>query len=205
MNNVYFLVLLIFILGCSEEDNSPRIDPPNEIGFQIEQRNSNNDFISNAENIEIQYKSSRWGLNVDGEIRLTREVMFNVGLENGETIEFGFWFMKNETSENDLTLRGEDLDNEDRSWDYVSTDAELKRFYQDFDEARLLVNYNVMFHNESNENFEVISIEQATVNGEHKSFVTIEFSGIAFGWYDPTGEFQEVYEITDGVFKGIIE
>ena len=104
-----------------------------------------------------------------------------------------------------MILEDEDLHPWERNWDYSSFEIEATNFYQGFYETRVLINGNVIFYQQGNDNFNIVRIEKAIINGEEKSYVTINFNGKAFGWYDPSGEFQEVYEIINGIFKGVIE
>ena len=93
----------------------------------------------------------------------------------------------------------------ERNWDYKFFENEVNNFYNNFDEARVVINNNVIFHLHNNDNFNIENIEKVVANGLEKSLVKIKFSGLAYGWYDPNGEYQEVYKITDGTYKGIIE
>jgi hypothetical protein len=43
------------------------------------------------------------------------------------------------------------------------------------------------------------------VDGIEKNYITMNFTGPAFGAFDPTGEYQEVYTLTNGIFKGVME
>lgn len=203
--NFLLSISILWVFGCSQEDQISVIDPSNQISGQVEQLNSDDDFKTAIKSFETKFKSAGWQLNSDGKIALTREILFDVVLENNQSVELGFWFVKYETDDNDLILQDEHLNYWERSWDYSTTEAERKNFFQEFDEARVMINANVIFHHESNENFRVESVEPAQVDGEEKSYITIKFNGDAYGWYDPSGAYQEVYKLTDGVFKGIIE
>jgi hypothetical protein len=191
--------------GCSEEDPVLITDNSTEITFQIEQMNSENDFITTTKGFVPKLKSSGWRLNSDGKTQLTREIVFDVELQNGESVEFGFWFIKYETNAINLILEDEDFIYWERNWDYAATETERTNFFQEFDEARVLINSNGIFHNGANYSFIVESVKPTIINGEEKSYITIKFHGDAYGWYDPTGEYQEVYKLTNGVFKGVIE
>jgi len=203
----YFLFLTITILahGCSQEDSLLITNSPNQLSFQVEKLNSDDNFNTSVKSFESKVKSAGWKLNPDGKIQLTREIVFEVKLENGQSVEFGFWFIKYETDENTLILMDENLNYRERNWDYVSTEVEESNFFQEFDEARVMINANVIFHHETNENFKIESIEPTAIDGKEKSYITINFHGVAYGYYDPTGEYAEVYKLTNGIFKGVIE
>lgn len=205
-DSLFFMTFLL--IGCADESPSPITNLPSEVSFQLEQLNTNNDLVTystQVKNFRTKHKSSGWRLNGDGKIQLTREIMFDLELNNGDSVEFGFWFIKYENNKENLVLADEELYYGERDWDYLSTETEITNFYKGFDEARILINSNVIFHKSPNENFQIVSVEEGVENGETKSFVTIQFEGTAFGFYDPNGEYQEVFKFTDGVFKGVIE
>lgn len=203
---VYFLAVIICLLfGCKKKDPALKTNPPYEISAQIEQLNSDDDFFSSVESVTVKFKRSGWLENVDGSVDLLQELMFDMELENGKELTFGFWFRKIETDTNLLVLMDEDISYWERKWDYMETGVEASNFYEGFDEARVLINNNVTFHEQNNSTFNIVEVMPVLVDGEEKSYVTIEFEGTAFGWYDPNGEHQEVYSITNGIFRGVIE
>lgn len=205
-NPVTFLFFCLLIaVGCSEKEVSPIINPSLEIELDIEKSNSDNNYTSKAVEISTKSKSSGWQVSNDGIAQLTREIMFDLTLENGEKLEFGFWLIKYETDTSLLDLIDADLYYRARRWNYKSLEDEKEKFYGEFDEARVLVNSNVIFYEKPDQGFEVSSVKSATIDGESKSYLTIRFSGTAFGWYDPEGAYQEVYSLNNGVFSGAIE
>lgn len=199
------LMILLILVSCSKGGRSKLVDPSNEVTFQIQKIKEGDSFTTSIASFEISNRSAGWNMKHDGRIQLTREIEIDLKLENGYTIDFGFWFIKYEDNADDLILEDEDLYPGKRNWDYISTEDERKNFYQDFDEARVILNYNYIFNKEINSNFEVISVQPAIIDGKEKSFVTINFEGEAYGLYDPTGEFQGIYQITNGIFRGVIE
>lgn len=193
------------LYACQTDEVSPKINPVDEISLEIEKTNAESNFKSRAAALSFTGKSSGWRLNGDGKVQLTREVKFDLELENGEVLAFGLWFIKYEQNKELLVLEDENLNSWERSWDYKSFEDDLTSFYKGFDEARVMINNNVIFHNQTNDSFIIERVEKATVDGLEKSYVTIKFNGTAFGWYDPNGEYQEVYKLTDGTFKGVLE
>ena len=194
-------------LGC-EKDVAPVInDPNNKISFQIEKSNSNSnsDYSSTAVQATATRKSSEWWHDSDSTIRLSRRATFDVTLENGEVLMFSIRLVKIEPKEELLILMDENLNYWLRNWDYTSFETKRTNFYYEFDYVFVEINYNVITHGRGDNTFRIIRVERANVNGVDKPYVTIKFEGEAFGWYDPTGEHSEVYKITNGVFKGVIE
>ncbi len=202
---VYIITFVVILNGCSQKCVLPAEDTSPQITFQVEKINSDQGFVTSTKSISLKSKTSGWRLDTEGKIYLTREVMYDLLLENGEEIEFGIWFTKQENDLNLLILENEDQNFWERNWDYVSIEEEAINFYQGFDESRIMINNNVIFHQQVNDNFNIISVESVEVDGQEKSLLTLSFSGEAFGYYDPKGEYQEVYKILNGVFKGVIE
>ena len=197
--------ILAALHACSSEETSMIINPKDEVNFQVEQSNTSTDFNSQAQQLTSKEKSSSWRHSANGKITLTKEVSFDLTLENGTQMSFGFWFIKHEANTALLILDDEGASSWGRNWNYSSTELEAEHFYQGFDEARVLINGNVIFHDSMNDHFDVAKVEPAIVDGEEKSYVTISFDGEAFGFYDPLGEYQAVYNISNGEFRGIIE
>lgn len=121
--------------------------------------------------------------------------------KNTALLKITYEYIKNDQ----LILMDKDSSTLDRNWDYLTAEVKIANFYQNFDEARVLINNNVTFHSEMNDAFKILKAETVTDNSQEKTYLTIEFNGMAYGWYDPKGEYQEVYEVIDGVFSGMIE
>lgn len=208
-NVIKFIFTVIFVAFYSchsdDDDTTPIADPTFEINLQMERTNSDTNFTSTVKKSTMKSKSAGWQVNADGKTQLTREIMFDLELENGETVAAGFWFLKYETNQELLILKDENLSQSERNWDYASLEAEAENFYRGFDRARVYVNNNVTFHTQTSENFNIINVEKTMVNGAEKSLVTLKVNGEAYGWYDPKGKSQEVYKIANGTFSGVIE
>ena len=67
------------------------------------------------------------------------------------------------------------------------------------------VNNNVIIVKPWSDNFKIVKIDKVTLDGIEKSRLIISFNGYLYGWFDPIGIHQEVYKLTNGVFKGVIE
>lgn len=197
------ILLLGCCLGC-EKDEKIMLEPNLSLSFEIEQSNSDHDFIANAETILKENRRSGWRYYSIDSAMIIQEITFNVLLSIGDSIEFGFWFIKYEKSEY-LNLENDSPGFWERNWDYKDFEIESQNFYNNFDEARVLVNNNVISHQDTNADFKIEKVEELVIQGVKKSYIEVSFSGTAHGWFDPSGEFQEVYKITNGHLKGVLE
>ncbi|WP_242926599.1 hypothetical protein [Pontibacter vulgaris] len=199
------LLTIIGLSGCNENEVSPTLEDNGDISFEIERTNSTKNYSTSAKQATISHAESGWQLMGNGEIQLSRGITFDVELENGDTLQLGLHFYKNETNPGLLILQDQDSLHWNRRWKYTSAKLEADNFYSDFDGARVLVNNtNVIFNDVINDNFR-INVEKALVNNHEQNVLTINFAGTAYGWYDPTGEYWEVYKIKNGKFSGVVE
>ncbi|MFA5328936.1 MAG: hypothetical protein WC384_14180 [Prolixibacteraceae bacterium] len=205
------ILLLMMLIGCSKENNSNIISNPSaEITLNIEKSNSENNYLSKAKNVFNINKSSKWVGSSDtlsqpnDSVFISRGKRFRLELENGDTIEIEISFQKRELKEL-LYLKDNVLPVYLREWDYKRFEDEESLFYKNFDEARIDFGSNGLYFLKQNENFKIVNVQKAFETGLEKSYIEINFSGIAYGWYDPRGEFAPVYTITNGHFKGILE
>lgn len=201
--NILSLILFALALLSCEKENNLEPNPNTIIEFQVEQKNSNNDFISNVEKILNITKNSRWDYSLDTVI-LIKEINIDLLLTNDDTLNFGLWFLKYD-NRNLVNLYADTLIYTGKDWDYIDFDNEVNNFYKNFNEARVLINNNVFFHHEISPDFKILSIDEIFIEGKNKSLIEISFEGTAYGWYDPHGEYKEFYKIKNGFFKGIIE
>jgi len=216
---IYFITLTCLITGCKKKDNTI-IDPSTEISFSIEKTNSDKDYGSEIQRFSLKQKSERWSLNTFEELsHLSREIIYDVELQNGETIVFGFDFKKGDSCIDDQSMRcpinKEEVILEEtnsshlsglrgKKWNYIDTQVEIDNFYKTC-ALNILIDNNVIFSNFNSENVQLIKLEKAIVEGEEKTYAEFNFEGTAFGWFDPDGKFSPVYHITNGSFKGILE
>lgn len=199
---ISLLTIGLIFISCASNEDSAIINPPDGISFQIEKTNSTNNYISNSKVAILNRKSSFWSKDHQGELHsINKEIHYDLTLENGETIDFGLWFGKNDPNIDLLIL--DNTSDSGLSWDYISSQTESVDFYQNSD-LRVLVDNNVIFLGNTNTS-NLITVETIIVNGEEKNHLTINFNGSARGWYDPNGEYQSVYNITNGVFRGVVE
>ncbi|MEM6800597.1 MAG: hypothetical protein AAF696_04285 [Bacteroidota bacterium] len=200
------LISLLFLsFACEREEIGPIQNPAYQLNAIVEVINSQNDYTANIQSIKEERKTRGWTINREGQIYLNKQIHFEVVLDNQDTLHMGFWFTKYEDNRDLLILEDEDKRYWERNWAYKSLEDEAAFFYADFDNAQVTIENNVSFHEGPNENFRVTKIEEAIVNGENKNLVHLSFQGLAFGWYDPDGRFQEVYKFLDGKFSGVIE
>lgn len=203
----YIIVIVIGFLtiSCSKNDEDHvKIDPDNEIAFQVELINSNENFISQAKIATVKHKSSGWRLTNDDKIDLSRGVSFDLELENGKILEFRLGFQKRGVNKELLILEDENLNHWKRNWDYKSFESEANNLYQELEIFQIQIDGRYLTVNSANANFNFVSSERAIVNGEEKTYITLNFEGDAFGAYDPDGQWG-VYKIKSGTFKGVIE
>jgi len=201
---ILIILATVLLCGCEKDDDTNTVTPVTAISFEVEQSNSSNDYTSSVKSASLRLKKQDWRLHHDGKTQLEQSIFYDVTLENGEVLDFGFWFIKYEKDASELMLEPDSSDQLNEKWDYISTEVEASNFYKGFDEARVLINSNVIYHTQVNDGFEV-DVEKVTVEGEEKSYVTINFDGTAYGFYDPEGESQEVFAFKNGFFRGVIE
>ncbi len=200
---LFFSLLLI---SCSKNDDSADVSNKSQVLFTIEKQNSSSNYLSNVHSFELKSKSSHWRKTAQGEMaRITKEVLYNVTLENGEVVEFGLWFSKMDVNKDLLILDTNDPSvYEGSSWDYFSSSVEFQDFYQNCD-IRIMLNDNVIFTNPKSDSLNIINIETIWVDSDEKSLLHIEFEGSAREFFDPNGIHQPYYDLTNGFYKGIVE
>lgn len=191
-------------MSCEEEKNEPAAIT--EINFDITRSNSDNNYSSSAEKIVGPIrKESRFHYGIDS-VELIQEISFDILLENNDTLSFGFWLIKREDRQLINLGPYDPVYNRGEEWDYINFSDEVENFYYDFKEARILLNNNVIFQIGSSDNlFKVVNAREVLIEGEKKTYLEVNFEGTAYGWYDPSGIAQEVFKISKGVFKGVIE
>ena len=210
MKNLTFL-FLVLLFGCSNKNDSNLIsDPKTEIFLNVQKTNSENDYSTSVRSVYYIDKSSGWINGVDTSGQLTDNVSVSISkrygliLENSDTIEMKIILRKIESKEllvlKDTTLPGTGI-----TWDYKNFEDKKSLFYEDFDEAVIDLGANGLDFSKPNENFKTVNVLKASEQGIEKSYVEINFAGIAYGWYDPSGEHMPVYTLKDGEFRGILE
>lgn len=208
MKKILTLVITGFLaFSCSKNDaNQIKIDPDNEISFQVKLINTDENFVSKAKSLKVKHKSAGWFRNDTGKIDLWRYIGFDLELENGKILELNFSYSKNEVDENLLLLEDEDLLYGRKNWDYKSFEIETSNFYKSFDSFSVGISNNGQYisYGQESLDFSFVNSEKVLLNGLEKSYITIEFQGDAYGLHDPDGT-SGVYKITNGTFKGVIE
>ncbi len=208
-NGIFFVIALasLFVLfGCEKDSDSPVHEGQADISFQIERTQSEDNYLSSVAKVISQKITTSWSERHANYLQLIREITMELELEDGRTIEFGIWMLKREADTEHIERTDLAAGEEGVLWDYRSSEVEAERFYRGFDEARILINQNnVMFVEPGHADFRISKVEPTTVDGRTVSELTIEFEGRAYGWYDPQGERQEIYEIAGGSFQGFLE
>jgi hypothetical protein len=203
-----FIIAGIFsalCMACHNNTEQPAPDHSPQLSFTVEKLNSDNNFISKAKKITRVQKGQYWSRYTyhTPSIYLSQRTIFDVELENGDTIQLGFMFLKKETIESHLILGDSILGGYGKQWKYKTGTLEATRFYNDFNEANIEVNYNIIFNDKQSTNFRVTSIKKTVIDGEDKNAISIEFCGNAFGAYDPEGKYT-IYRLSNGLFRGVL-
>lgn len=135
-----------------------------------------------------------------------KEAHYDVTLENGEMIKFTLTFKKFKVDKELLSLEPDStiFYHDGVNWDYISSEKEAEDFYRN-GTVNIFVNGNGIFTHPGNEYLNVLNIEPVIQNGVEKSYLTIDFHGVAKQFYDPHGTTNPVYELTNGRFQGVIE
>jgi hypothetical protein len=204
MKKIILLLLTgLFSVSCDNSYDDEIITPPDGVSFQIEKTNSTNNYITSTNIATLNQKSSNWSKFYSNNLEYIRKgIMYDLTLENGETITFGLEFIKDDPNSDLLILDG--TGNSGFNWDYLSSQTEVIDFYQNSDVSVHIGEYNVIWLGNTNES-NIVTVETILENGIEKSHITINFNGSARGYYDPNGEYMPVYNITNGVFRGVIE
>ncbi len=198
------MLLPLVILSCNKSERKIQIDSD---GFsaEIKRSNSSKNYKTTIEKADLNRKIAMWRMKEDGSIQLTKQVLYDVTLKNGQEVTMGFWFIAYETEAELLNLSGgEDDLAYHKTWSYVNPADEKAHFYEGFREARVEINSNVIYHSSTNEHF-TLDLKTTEDQGIEKNFVSIKFDGTAFGGYDPEGKYQEVFKIEKGRFEGFMD
>jgi len=209
---IFLISIACIIASCKKKDNT-LIDPPTEISFSIEKVNSDNNYTSETKQFSLNKKSERWRLNTfedSSRLSISREVKYNVELENGETIELGFWFGKSGgVNKDDVVLERVNDDEftfntSGNKWHYKDFEFELENFYRNNNDFRISINWNELLTSFNSKNVQLTKLEKAIVDGEEKVYAEFNFEGDIFSVFDPNKEF-EGYLLTNGSFKGVLD
>lgn len=188
-------ICFLFLYGCQEDVPLVLIDPEEELVFDIERSESVANFSSKAEKISLKSKSSSWRLKSNEEVELSREIIFDVELENEMKIDFGFKLIKSERNQDLLILEDEDLDWRERNWDYREYADKVNNFYNDLDDVQLLLDEKIILIHR----FNILEQKKALVYSEEKIYINAFFSG------GRVFSSSVNYQIRNGSFKGVIE
>lgn len=201
-------VVFVLINSCEKDEVSSEINSDFEVAFQIEKLNSSSNYTSEVKSANHKSTSRWWSQWADNKtVTLSSEVLFDLELENGETIEFGIWFLKTDENKDFVNLvKGQTLIDGQlqyyEDWNYNSITQETENFYKGFDEVRISIDNTIISTKIAYEDIEVTSVEQVMVNGEEKNLITIKFKGESLGAY--SGKNSAYFRISNGVFKGIL-
>jgi len=207
---IFCISLTCIFAGCKKEKNQ-LIDPPTFISFSIEKINSGNNFISETKQFSFKEKLERWNVDTTDELsRLSRDVIYDVELNNEEIVELRFNFYKREELNiEDLIL--EEQDNEESvfgekgyKWSYKNFDVEFENFYQIPENFKIEFGGYDVSTNSNIINVQDINLKKAIVNGEERVYADFNFEWEAFGAFDPNKEY-EGYIVTNESFKGLID
>ncbi|WP_235292322.1 hypothetical protein [Portibacter lacus] len=187
----FLAILFVVLFSSCEKKTLPVTEEFPSITFQVEFIKGNEGYKSEVKSFNNRREHLHWAENHDGTYGVFREVTYDIILENGEEMEFGFMLLKNNVNK-DLLIVEDWSVTADKSWEFVSFEDEKTNFFENYDEARILIGYNVIFYKSANEDFNVIEVDSKIENGVKTSYAKIEFQGSARGFYDPeatSGEF----------------
>lgn len=202
-NLVSLLIISLITMACDSNQNTEIINPPDGVSFQIEKRNSTNNYITTTSSTSLEQKSSSWSKFQSNNLHhIQKSIQYDLTLTNGETIRFGLEFTKFDPNSDLLSLDG--TGNSGLNWDYISSQTEGIDFYKNCNLSVHIGEYNVIWLGNTNDT-NLVRVATVLVNGVEKSHITINFEGSARGYYGPNGEYQSFYDITNGVFRGIVE
>jgi hypothetical protein len=209
MKKIILLLLTgFFSVSCDNSYDDEIITPPDGVSFQIEKTNSTNNYTSSTNISTLIQKSSSWSKDYQGNLHyISKSILYDLTLANGEIIKFSLEFSKHSELTDTPTINLLTLDgtgNSGLGWDYISSQTEAVDFYQNSNLSVHIGEYNVIWLGNTNES-NLVTVETVLVNGVEKSRVTVNFNGSARGYYDPNGEYMEVYNLTNGVFRGVVE
>lgn len=220
MKSIFSYVCIICILSACTKKESPADNPQTLISFSIEQVNSQNDFVSEAEKFSFKEKKETWtkypsnetSLVSDKLNRIARETTYNIELKNGNLVEMTFVFLISdwERLNNEDFILMEQIESESdlfgdngSKWNYKSFDQEFEEFYQNPEHFRIEFGGFDILRNSSVFKVESLNLTRVVVEGEEKIYADFDFEWEAFGAYDENKELNG-YIVTNGVFKGVI-
>lgn len=204
---IVFLAALTSCIHEMDDKNYVISNPNNFISFEVIQTNSDHNFTSKVKKFDYISKSSfSETLNSKSEdsVLIWKHKKFKLELENGDTLSFEIGFQQEESA-NLVKLEKVTPAFHSDNWDYKTFEDEKERFYKGFNIATISLTYNYLAFSNVDSNFKIINVVKVKENKVEKTYIEATFSGKAFGYYDPTGEYMPVLEIKNGVFKGIIE
>ncbi|MEL6674643.1 MAG: hypothetical protein AAFR61_20700 [Bacteroidota bacterium] len=199
------LIGLGLLSSCIRPRVEPLVDPVPELSFRLTASNTAEPFQSEVRAIGEPKIRESWYDHDTLYVQLIRELTLEVELANGDTVLWGIWISKKEQDLELLDLTNNPQSSTHNPWSYHNLDHEAQRFYQAFDEVRILLNDHVIFYSEQNERFNLSVLRQATVNGSLQNYIEMDFDGLAKGWYDPYGQHQTVYRLEEGHFRGVMK
>lgn len=200
---VYLICIACLFSGC-ERQNPTLLNPTKAINFKIEKVNSNNNYVSTTKQFSFKGKTERWSLNSINELKyLSRDIKFDVELENEDTVVLEFGFNKRvDIDKNDLILaKPNNVGDSGEAWHFKDFEQEFDDFYNQDLNLRIRINGAIFFTTINSEDVQLLSLEKGKVNGE--VYAEFKFKGEVFSIYDPKHEYVG-YILTNGYFKGVI-
>lgn len=147
----------------------------------------------------------RWRRNADGSIELIKQLTCTIIKPGERETELELYLASTEFSPHLLRLADSTSQSSGNDWAYINHSDEGPRFFRSLTHGQFYVNhFMVTTLGDQEPIWKIRSVQDALMNGDTTSFVTIHFSGELRGAYDPGGEFG-TFIVEDGVFRGVIE
>lgn len=202
----YSIFLFIAFIGCVEKNNSDLIqNPPTEISFTLEKNSIQNIIKSQVKSIRFLRKSNMFIRNSDEDSAyISRDKEFEIILENNDTLYLRLWIQKYE-SISMFRLIDSSATSLNQKWVYKNLEDEKSSFYNNFKEIRFDFGSHSLNYIKQNDNLKIEKVLKVIEEGKEKNYIEITFSGITYPWYPVNSSSQEVFTISGGSFKGVLE
>ncbi|WP_235298990.1 hypothetical protein [Portibacter marinus] len=200
--HIIFIFAIFQMWSCTKDQIDKDALLQGEVYFQIERLNSDSNYVSRVAKHSLIYKEERWNKYDDGTVNLRKEMSYLLTLENGEEVNMSLSFRKLERNDDLLILRsGRGTD----TWEYISINDELDRFYLNCDQILMSTNNTYLFKDQSFANLQIDKAATAIVGDRELPYIEFKMNGFSYGAYDQQGMHSPYYMISEGSFKGIID
>ncbi len=200
----YFRMLalsFIFLSACSSFN--PPVIAEEEVQFELIKSNSDSNFESEIASFEVVEESLNWTGNLEEEVQLAKYFNIDVQLKNEEQYQLGLAFRKNNVDPANLENIGADA-NGARIWSFASVKKSIDHFYGSPDQIEVTIGNNVVFFDTESANLDFSAFEGEGDTGL-LAVLRLAFDANAYGWFDPQGEWSEVYEFKNATIQLLVQ